>query len=78
MLPSEWHVVAAVIDRFQRLQRRKLDALEQVEVVSELQEEFRAEPVRWAICLLVARGVARESRCVPAEKEPMWDRDLDG
>jgi hypothetical protein len=78
MLLSELKLVAQVIDRITRMQRRDPDALDTVEMIMKLQEEFGAEPVRWAYRFLVARGVAQSSLSTTGEREPMWDRDLDG
>jgi hypothetical protein len=78
MLPSEQAIVGQVIDRITRMHRRDHDALDTAELIMELQREFGAEPVKWAFRYMLARGAAQGSRPATRERDPMWDRDLDG
>jgi hypothetical protein len=78
MLPSEQKLVQEVIDRISILHDVRPDALERVEVISELREEFGAEAVGWAFRFFHALKVAEERRLAPAKEGPIWDRDLDG
>jgi hypothetical protein len=78
MLPSERKLVDEVIDRITFAQGCDFDSLDTVELVMDLEEEFGAEPVKWAFRFLEARGIVLGSRQPFGEKDPMWDRDLDG
>jgi hypothetical protein len=62
-----------------------MDALDRVELVTELEDEFGEETVRWAlryVDVLAARSAPGEPAGPPAPqgdgRGPLWDRDLDG
>ena len=78
MLPSERAIVGEVIGRITRILHRDHHPVVNAEMIMELQQEFGAEPVKWAFRFLVARGVAQGPPYATSERDPMWDRELDG
>ena len=78
MLPSEKKRIEEVIRRITRMRECAPDSLDSIELFLELQEEFGNEAVDWAYRFLEAKRTAEVPRRSPGERDPLWDRDLDG
>ncbi len=78
MLLSEQKLVEEVIHYMILIEGLFPDDLDKEEMIRELRDRFGVQTVRWAIESLAARRIAQGSRSASVEKDPMWDRDLDG
>jgi len=77
MLPSEAKLIDEAICWIEQIQGCDADALDSVEMVLELQEQFGIEVVDQAIRILNNRPMRKPCRPLSGDVDPLWDRELD-
>ena len=77
MLPTEQELVEKVLQRIRVIYRLGPDSLDSLEMIMDLEAEFGVEPVKSAFRFLLAREAAQGARPGSAERDSMWDPDLD-